>query len=302
MTKQEIEAFLAVVQYGSITAAAEQSFITQPALTRRIQNLEKELDYRLFARGKGIRGSSLTARGQAFLPVALRWNEVYREALALQGMDDKPTFRLAAIGSASRLLLSDIFRGMSLEKDPYYLDFHQCHSVEGYSLIENNAADAVLVDHLKNSAYSTSSVISVPVYAVPFVVVGGAAWKDFRSVRVSELDPAREIRLPWNPAFDAWHDRFFDPGIRPVAYLDDAPSVRFLLRDEYFAIMPKTEGMRLSDETGAVSVIKLEDGPPDEIIHCLTSPADHEKPAIRRFFGIVKACCESSPYIRSLLG
>ena len=83
MTKTEIEAFLAVAQYGSISAAADQIYVTQPALTRRIQNLERELEYRLFTRGKGLRGSSLTEQGRAFLPIAQRWNEVYREAMAI---------------------------------------------------------------------------------------------------------------------------------------------------------------------------------------------------------------------------
>ena len=301
MTKSEIEAFLAVVQYGSITAAAEQSYITQPALTRRIQNLEKELDYRLFSRGRGMRGSSLTARGQAFLPIALRWNEVYREAMALQGREDKPTFRLAAIGSASRLLLADVFRGLVLTDAPNNLDFHLCHSVEGASLIENDAADAVLIDYLKNNTYNTGAVVSTPVYAVPFVVVGGAAWKGVRSVHACALDPAREIRLPWNTAFDAWHDRCFDPGLRPVAYLDDSASVRYILQDEYYSVMPKTEGMRLSAENEDICMIELEDGPPEEIIHCLTSPAGNERPIIKRFLGIVREACEASPCIRSLL-
>lgn len=55
MTKLEIAAFLAIVEHGSISATAEQIFVTQPALSRRIQALEKELGYRLFERDKGMR-------------------------------------------------------------------------------------------------------------------------------------------------------------------------------------------------------------------------------------------------------
>lgn len=299
MTKPEIEAFLAVVQYGSISAAAEQIFVTQPALTRRIQNLERELDYRLFQRGKGIRGSSLTEQGRAFLPIAQRWNEVYREAMAIQARSSKPTFRLSSIGSASRLLLPDIFHGMT---DECFLDFHLCHSVEGYTLIENGLADAVLIDYLKSSAYSTGTVQSFPVYAVPFVVVGGAGWKDTRSVRASDLNPADEIRLPWNTAFDTWHDHTFDPTVRPIVWLDDSASVQHFLHEKLFSIMPKTEGMRMTSGSDEIHVIELEDGPPEEIIHCLTSPAGRDDPLVKRFFEIVKRCCESSTGVRCLLG
>ena len=40
MTKTELEAFLAVLQYGSISAAAERLFITQPAMSRRMKSME----------------------------------------------------------------------------------------------------------------------------------------------------------------------------------------------------------------------------------------------------------------------
>ena len=52
MTNLEIEAFLAVVRLGSITAAAQAIFITQPALSRRLQTLEEELGYPLFWGGE----------------------------------------------------------------------------------------------------------------------------------------------------------------------------------------------------------------------------------------------------------
>ncbi|MBR5429173.1 MAG: LysR family transcriptional regulator, partial [Firmicutes bacterium] len=73
MTRQEIEAFLAAAHYGSISAAAGQLYVTQPALSRRIQNLERELGLQLFTRGQGFRGISLTEQGRAVLPVARQW-------------------------------------------------------------------------------------------------------------------------------------------------------------------------------------------------------------------------------------
>ena len=43
MTEREIEAFLTIVRTGSISAAAEVLYVTQPALSRRIRALEQEL-------------------------------------------------------------------------------------------------------------------------------------------------------------------------------------------------------------------------------------------------------------------
>ncbi len=61
----EIQAFLAVARQSSFKAAAEGLFITQPALSRRIENLEQALQERLFNRT--TRRVSLTPAGEIFL-------------------------------------------------------------------------------------------------------------------------------------------------------------------------------------------------------------------------------------------
>lgn len=44
--------FLAVAREGSITGAANSLHLTQPTLTRQLQELEKELRQKLLIRGK----------------------------------------------------------------------------------------------------------------------------------------------------------------------------------------------------------------------------------------------------------
>lgn len=60
-----LQAFLAVAETGSFSHAAERIFLTQPAISKRIANLEKQVGTRLFDRiGRGIR---LTQAGEALL-------------------------------------------------------------------------------------------------------------------------------------------------------------------------------------------------------------------------------------------
>ena len=56
--------FLAIAKEGSITKAADSFYLTQPTLTRQIQNLEQELGQKLFVRGKYR--VSLTPEGLIF--------------------------------------------------------------------------------------------------------------------------------------------------------------------------------------------------------------------------------------------
>ncbi len=60
-----LQAFLAVAESGSFSRAAERIYLTQPAISKRIAALEKEIGARLFDRiGRGIH---LTPAGEALL-------------------------------------------------------------------------------------------------------------------------------------------------------------------------------------------------------------------------------------------
>ena len=70
----QLEAFVAVAMHGTISAAAEALYVSQPALTARIQGLERSMGTALFTRGR--QGSRLTDAGRALRPHAERANEL----------------------------------------------------------------------------------------------------------------------------------------------------------------------------------------------------------------------------------
>ena len=75
---QSIQAFLAVSESGSFSRAADALFLTQPAISKRIQAMEQSLDTPLFDRvGKSVR---LTEAGRALLPSCKRILEEIEES------------------------------------------------------------------------------------------------------------------------------------------------------------------------------------------------------------------------------
>ena len=69
-----LETFLAVVQTGSMAAAAKQVFVSQGTAFTRIKALEEELGVTLFERARGVHGITLTPLGEQLLPKrALPW-------------------------------------------------------------------------------------------------------------------------------------------------------------------------------------------------------------------------------------
>ncbi len=69
MNLQELLTFVTIQEHGSISAAADALHVTQPAVSRRLQSLESDLDTILFDRvGKRLQ---LTEAGEVLLPRAV---------------------------------------------------------------------------------------------------------------------------------------------------------------------------------------------------------------------------------------
>jgi DNA-binding transcriptional LysR family regulator len=144
MTRLQVEAFLAIIRYGSITAASEKLYVTQPALSRRIRAMEEELGYELIVRNKGVRTICLKDEGKAFIAVAEKFCHLYQEAAAISNINQKPVLNLSSVGSVSTYLLPNVLHNF-LGSKMYNLCFHDYHSFEAYSYVENGMVDIALI-------------------------------------------------------------------------------------------------------------------------------------------------------------
>jgi DNA-binding transcriptional LysR family regulator len=78
ITLQQMEALISLVEEGSFSRAAKKMLLTQPALTKNIQNIEDLLSVRLVNRS--ITGISLTAEGKIIYEYAKRLVKLRNEA------------------------------------------------------------------------------------------------------------------------------------------------------------------------------------------------------------------------------
>src|SRR5689334_175334 len=96
----EVAAFIAIVEHGGFTRAAEAIHLSQPAISRRIELLEHELGTPLFERTHG--GARLTDAGAAFLPYARQALAATRDgkaAVAALEHEDVGPVTLALVGT-----------------------------------------------------------------------------------------------------------------------------------------------------------------------------------------------------------
>lgn len=298
MTQQEIEVFLAVAKLGSVSAAAQALYITQPAVSRHLRALEEDLGCALVSRGQGRRRVELTGQGRDFVPVAEKWRLVWQEAREVTDTNRARALRVASVGSLASYLLPPVFRDF-LTPDRV-LTFHHYHSQEAYDYVAQGLADiALITDHMYHPQVET-----IPAFRSAMVLIAGpgADWPE--TVHPSRLNPSKELRLPWNPEYDLWHSFWFSEAAAPRAVLD-----QMSLLEEFFswqdiwadswAVAPAVAAVPLSRKLG-LTLCRLENGPADEIIYYLLGPRRKEE-LTRAFLDCLERELQKRPEVESLL-
>lgn len=77
MELKKISYFLRIVEYGSLSKAAQSLYLTQPTLSRFLENLEEDVGVKLFTRSKSS-ALVLTEAGKAYLRTAQQIHELWK--------------------------------------------------------------------------------------------------------------------------------------------------------------------------------------------------------------------------------
>lgn len=91
-----IRAFITLADKGNYHSAADDLCLTQPALTKQIQMLEKKTGVRLFIRGR--HGAQLTSGGQQLYPVSKTFLNQYHELVRLMSSLGQPVSHSLRLG------------------------------------------------------------------------------------------------------------------------------------------------------------------------------------------------------------
>lgn len=263
MTNSEIEAFFEIIKWGSISAAADNLFITQPALTRRIQTLETELGYPLFNRKKGQKRIELTEKGKAFISVAHRLQDLWQEAKDIKEMDHSDLLKISAINSVSSYILPEIFRSLSHEPQNIRIRFQHCHSFEAYDYVAEGSVNLALIS---DERYYPN-LETIPLFQEPMILLTNTSQSYPDIVSPESLDPHNEIFLPWNPEFQIWHDYWFGFPVQYHAFMDQMNLLEYFLSwKNTWAIAPFSVAAPIS-KLPYVSSHQLDAPPSDRIIY-----------------------------------
>ena len=107
MEIDQVEAFVTIVRRGGFTRAASTLHLSQPAVSRRLHLLEREVGAPLFERMRS--GAALTDAGRAFLPHAEAMLASLRDGLEAVGAlqrADRGALTLALVGTLASTTLT----------------------------------------------------------------------------------------------------------------------------------------------------------------------------------------------------
>ena len=185
MQINQIDAFLAVAELGSFSLAAEQLHITQPAVSKRIRQLEISIDTELFDRIS--KRSILTPNGKAFKPHAERiLQELRSYRFSLSRQQDAPSGSLSFATSHHIGLhrLPATLRDFKIRYPQVDLDLHFMDSEDACVAVANNELELAIVTLPE---LADEKLACEPVWVDQLVVVMAA---DHSLAGQREIDPA----------------------------------------------------------------------------------------------------------------
>ena len=227
MLLSQVEAFLTVAERRSVSGAAAVLYVTQPALTTRIKNLERELGVELFTRTP--RGMRLTAEGRAFRPHAQRAMLELAEGRELLRELREGRVGELLVGAApaiSTYVLPLVLRRFQAEFPNVHLIVRTGHSEEVLELVLREQVQIGLVRDLPHPA-----VTSVPLYEdeIVLVVHPGHRFAGQASIVVHELGEERLILFDRTSSYFVLTSTFFrEAGVVPrgVMELDNVDATK----------------------------------------------------------------------------
>ena len=269
MNNTDMETFWAVLEHGTLTAAANALFITQPTLTNRIQSLETEVGAQLFHRKKGVRHIELTEAGQRFLPLAYRWQALLDETRGVAETASRDFLRFGAVFSSNQYILPAAYRRFLRRKLPVAL-WVQTLRGSGYDGAQTVARRELEMALMDGDGFFHPQLDVRPLCREETMVACSPNSPYGDVVSPKELDPANEIVVSWRKGVQDWRDHWFGLTTKPILYADSMQVVdSFLGNEMMWAIVPATAAQVLEKE-GKARICRCTDPPPDRMSYLVT--------------------------------
>lgn len=281
----QIEAFLAIVNYGTITKAAEKLYITQPALGKRISTLEKEVGFKLIRRQRGVRNVELTDKGREFITIANRYETISADTERLKYKTIKRILRILASDGPHSFTLHDMYKNFAQKNKSISLKINTATYKDCYRQVQEKKADIAF----PGINLYFKDVLSVPFYdeKMYFVCRKDSDYPSFVDPR--KLDVADCIYTPYSTEYTTWFNYWFQDHQRAFIethFITQAEDFLCSFHNKIWTIAPASIVSKII-QNPLLMKVELTDNPPLRTIY-LVKRIDHNSEEISNFIAYVK--------------
>lgn len=287
MNIEEIETFLAVIEYGNVLRAAEHLYIGNGTASTRIMNLEKKLGVTLLERQKGVRKTALTPEGKLFLPIAQQWVALWSDAQKLKELQSYEEMRISASDLISSFVFEEVYKNFIKKYPDIFLTLQTEHSTEIHQQIETQKMDLGFVFVL----HDYPNVISVPLYEEEMVLVFNKESRFARTKEKADLHAEHEVYAFWSEAFTLWHNYYFPyAGRKKIIVGTAAMMFNFLESEEDWTILPVSIAQDFINRNPMLTYTSISSPPPKRTAYVLTHkfPKPRTRKNAKLFMGEVR--------------
>lgn len=147
----QLTTFVTVVSEGSMTAAADKLFLTQPAVSQQIRNLEEDLGVELLVRG--VRQIKATPQGEILYEYAKKILQLTQQAeIAIKsiGAELKGQLRIGTLNSIGLQMMSPIVGRLMRHNPDLMLRVDYARGEELIKLFKKNLLDVIIIPDVAN--------------------------------------------------------------------------------------------------------------------------------------------------------
>lgn len=237
-----LAALVGVARHGSMSRAAQSLFISQPALTARIQRLESSVDAQLFIRSK--QGTRLTPAGRVLLPYAeraLASVERGREAVRAVASGGGGQLTIAAAPAVSTYVLPAMLHRFQAAHPRVRLSVRSGHSEDVLQMVLQEEVEIGLMRPIHHP-----DITSAPLYEDELVLVvhPGHPFARRGRIRMKQMGSERLILFDRTSSYHELTSSIFrQAGIAPSSLIevDNIDAAKRMVEQRLgIALLPRT--------------------------------------------------------------
>lgn len=293
-----IEVFLAIVESGTISKAADTLFLSQSSTSSRLKSLEQELGIPLISRSKGQRYVELTPYGRAFVPIAERWLSLWKDTSSLKKDFIYNSITIGGVDNANNFTLLPLYKQIIKSDLNLSLEIQTFHTKEIHEMIERQAIDLGFVF----GKHISKNIISQPIYQEEMYLICHKDSQFYPDMETARLKRQDEVFLNWNAEYQHWHNANWDPEDRPYITVNTGSSmIEYLDQPGKWSVAPISL-IKYFNHKNDLVYYPLQPSPPNNICYMLSSryPRENHRQGIHLFTEQLDRYLDSCSWIEKI--